>query len=84
MFDFPLMWSCAVFEKTFADTRLRNSFAFYVLIVRRPNKTYIFLKIDIQYKIQATPPYKNTEGVEFASNFLQIEIRNIWRLFYLS
>jgi hypothetical protein len=38
------------------------------------------ITIDIQYKI----PYKDTEGVEFASNFLQIEIRNVCRLFYLS
>jgi hypothetical protein len=30
-----------VFEKTLADTRLRNSFAFYVLIERRPNKILI-------------------------------------------
>jgi hypothetical protein len=44
----------------------------------------IFLTIDIQYKIRATPPYKDTEGVEFASNFHQIEIRNVCRLFYLS
>jgi hypothetical protein len=28
-----------------------------------------------------TPPYKDTEGVEFASNSLQIEIRNVCRLF---
>jgi hypothetical protein len=33
------MWSCAVFEKTLSDTQLRNSFAFYALIERRPNKT---------------------------------------------
>jgi hypothetical protein len=33
------------------------------------------------YKIRATPPYKDTEGVEFASNFVQIEIRNVCRLF---
>jgi hypothetical protein len=37
--------------------------------------------IYVLYKIRATPHYKDTEGVEFASNFLQIEIRNVCRLF---
>jgi hypothetical protein len=35
----------------------------------------------VLYKIRATPPYKDIEGVEFASNFLQTEISNVCRLF---
>jgi hypothetical protein len=37
--------------------------------------------VRVLYKIRATPPYKDIEGVEFTSNFLQIEIRNVCRLF---
>jgi hypothetical protein len=44
-------------------------------------KHRFFLQYKILYKIRATPPYKDIEGVEFASNFLQIEIRNVCRLF---